>query len=111
MVLNMLYGLYPDFVGRRAIFVGNGTGPSSYTTGGDTVTLNLPNYYIDALSGDVLTVSGTYFVRPIPSAIGPRAIWKLVWYYATGGSINTQVSSAVDLSAEQLQIGGFCGQF
>jgi hypothetical protein len=111
MVLNVLYGLYPDFVGRRAIIVGNGTGPALYVTGGDTVTLNLPNYYIDALAGEVLTVSGNYYVRPIPSAVGPRAVWKLKWYYATGASANTEVTASTVLSSEQLQIGGFCGQF
>ena len=65
--------LYPDFIGRRATFVGSGTGPTSYVFGtGDLVTLNLPSYYIDALLGGVTSVSGKYVVYPNPAGIGAR---------------------------------------
>jgi hypothetical protein len=117
MQLTLLKG-YPDFVGKRATFVGYGSGPASYTqftaatapavgTGGDPVALPLPNYYIDTL-GSATTVSGTYYVRPASSGVGPRQRWALVWYVT---ATNAQVAAAVNLSAEQLQIGGLCGQY
>jgi hypothetical protein len=118
MQLTLIKG-YPDFVGKRANFVGWGSGPASYTqftaatapavaTGGDPVTLPLPNYYIDAVDSGGLTVSGTYYVRAIQSGVGARQTWRLVWYVTTG---NAQVGAAVNLSAEQIQIGGKCGQY
>ena len=101
--------LYPDFVGRRAIFVGFGTGPALYSqTAGDVVSLNLPNYYIDAIGGAVSTVSGTYYVRPRPAGTGVRQAWTLDWFVT---ATNAKVANAVNLSAEQVQLGVFCGQF
>jgi hypothetical protein len=109
MVVNMAEGLYPDFVGRRMIFAGNGTGPASYTTGGDPVTLSNSRLYIDViLSGGALTVDGTYYVLAIPSGTGVRPTWKLKWY-AVGGT--TEVAAATNLSTKTLIVGGFCGQF
>lgn len=107
MQLTLLKG-YPDFVGKRATFVGWENGPVSYSqTTGDIVTLPLPNYYIDAILGGVNTVSGTYYVRPAPVGVGPRQTWTLFWYTAAGAS----VANAVNLSAEKLQVGGLCGQY
>jgi hypothetical protein len=117
MQLTLLKG-YPDFVGKRATFVGWGNGPASYSqytagiapaagTGGDPISLPLPNYYIDAASGG-MSVSGTYYARATSSGVGPRQTWKLVWYVA---GTNAQVAAAVNLSAEQIQIGGNCGQY
>jgi hypothetical protein len=118
MQLTLLKG-YPDFVGKRATFVGFGSGPASYTqltavtapavaTGGDPVAVPLPNYYIDSIDGPGLTVSGTYYVRPVSSGVGARQKWALIWYVA---ATNAQVAAAVNLSAEQVQIGGKCGQY
>jgi hypothetical protein len=119
MQLTLLKG-YPDFVGKRATFVGYGSGPASYVqlvqgvapaagTGGDPLTFLLPNYYIDSIdSAGVLTVSGKYFVRAISSGVGARQKWALVWYVTTGGA---EVGAGVILSAEQIQIGGKCGQY
>ena len=100
--------LYPEFVGRRALFVGSGTGPSSYTTGGDPVTLNLPNYYIDFLCGGVATTDGDYWVVAVPSGAGTRQTWSVIWY--TIGTI-TQVAATTNLSAHTLQRAAFVGQF
>lgn len=102
---------YPDFVGKRATFVGFGTGPASYNqTTGDVVTLPMPNWYIDALNcGGTMTVSGTYFVRAWSSSgIGPRQTWALRWYVSSGGA---EVSASTNLSAEKLQISLSVGQY
>jgi len=102
--------LYPEYVGRRGIFVGIGTGgPVSYSqTTQDPVTVALNPYYIDAFAGDALTVSGTYIVRFKPAATGTRQAWTAVWYVAATGA---QVAAAVNLSAEKIQVGFFGGQF
>jgi hypothetical protein len=108
MLLTLLKG-YPDFVGKRATFVGFGTGPTSYSqTTGDVVSLPLPNYYIDAIGGAPLSVSGTYYVRAQPAGTGARQAWTLHWYVT---STNNEVAAAVNLSAEKIQIPGNCGQY
>lgn len=108
MQLTLLKG-YPDFVGKRAIFVGYGSGPASYnSTTGDPVAMPLPNWYIDMIDGGANTVSGTYFVRAQPAGTGARQAWALFWY-ATSNA--TPVNNATNLSAEKIQIGGKCGQY
>jgi hypothetical protein len=100
--------LYPEFVGRRALFVGSGTGPTLYnSTTGDVVTLAVPNYYIDAIPGGVQTVSGTYWVQPRPSGTGARQTWALHWFVTSTGA----EAGAINLSAESVQLGAFVGQF
>lgn len=87
--------LYPEFAGRRGLFVGSGTGPTSYVSGtGDLVTLNLPNYYIDALIGGEVSISKNYVVYADPTGTGARQQWYLRWFAATaaaagGGSVVT----------------------
>lgn len=109
MILNVIgTGLYPDFVGRRQIYVGSGTGPKSYnSTTGDVIALGDPRLYIDAVLGAPLSVSGTYFVRPQPAGTGVRQSWTLHWYVTAGGA----EAGAIDLSAEKVQLGLFVGQF
>jgi hypothetical protein len=99
---------YPDFVGKRAIFVGWENGPKSYSqTTGDIITLPMPNYYIDAIVGGINSVGGVYQVRAQPVGVGPRQQWALFWYLAVG----TSVTNGTDLSAIQIQLSGFCGQY
>jgi len=101
--------LYPEFVGRRGIFVGTATGPLSYSqTTGDPVTLSKTPYYIDAFAGNATTVSGTYEVKFHPAALGTRQSWIAVWFVVSTGA---QVANAVNLSAEKIQVGLFGGQF
>lgn len=119
MQLTLLKG-YPDFVGKRATFVGFGNGPASYTqvaaatapaaaTGGDQIILPLPNYYIDSIdSSGQLSVSGTYFVRVITSGVGARQTFRLMWFVT---ATNAQVAASTNLSAESIQIGGKFGQY
>ena len=114
MVVTLLDGLYPDFVGRRQLFCGNGNGPAAYVTGGDPTTLNNPRLYIDVLFGGVMTVSGNYVVYAVPAGVGVRQTWKLVWFHTTtagGATVGAQATNGANLSAEQLQVGGFFGQF
>ena len=108
MQITFLKG-YPDFVGKRATFVGFGNGPASYSqTTGDVVTIPLSNWYIDAVGGGVMSVSGTYFVRSQAAGTGARQAWTLHWYASSGGA---EVSNAVNLSAEKLQLSGNIGQY
>jgi len=88
--------LYPEFVGRRGTFVGNGTGPASYVpVTGDPVTLALPNYYIDALCDGVESTDGKYNLQVYPAASGTRQQWYARWFYVG----NTQGVDGVSASA------------
>lgn len=101
---------YPDRVGKRFIWAGFGTGPSSYVTGGDPLTLPGFQNYIDSVdSSGILSVSGTYIIRAIPSIGGARATWKLKWY--TAAAPQTEVSSTTNLSAETFMISGKGGTY
>ena len=111
MQLTLLKG-YPDYVGKRQIFCGNGVGPKSYvqvtaTGGGDPIVVPTFQGYIDAIF-PALSISRTYIVYPVPVAVGPRATWRLKWCTQSSG---TEVTAAVDLSGESVQLGGFCGVY
>jgi len=98
---------YPDNVGKRFAFVVEGTGPSSYdSTNKDILTLPGFQHYPDNFQGYAKTVSGTYYLVISPSLAGRRATWKAVWY-SVGGV--TEVSNAVNLSAEKFILSGFGG--
>lgn len=106
---------YPDEVGKREIFSVSWTGPKSYTntatfaTSGEAFSGSILGFqrYVDLIFSAV-SISGTYIVRGIPTATGARASWRLHWYTESSG---TEVTNAVDLSAESVQIGGFCGKY
>ncbi len=101
---------YPDYVGKRFIWAGNLTGPSSYATGGVNLTLPGLQNYIDSVdTNGSLSVSGTYVYRAIPSGNGPRATWKLKMY--TAAAPQTEVTNATDLSAEKFNIAGKGGRY
>jgi hypothetical protein len=110
----LLHG-YPDLVGKREIFCFNVKGPKPYVntatfaTSGDPVPVNALGYqdYIDVIFSAV-SISGTYIVRGVPTTVGPRPSWNLHWYTESSG---TEVSNGTDLSAESVQIGGFCGKY
>lgn len=110
MILTLLQG-YPDFIGKRQAFAGYGTGPTSYNaTTGDVLTLQNPRLYIDAVFGGVQTVSGTYTIQARPAATGERQAWALHWFVTATGAEVTTVSNTY-LSAEKVQLGGYCGQY
>jgi hypothetical protein len=99
--------LYPEFVGRRGLFVGIGTGPTAYVAGAaDSVTLALPNYYIDALCGGVMSTDGSTYAIVGPSGSGTRQTWNLYYYVASTGA-----RASGNLSTMTFQIAAFVGQF
>jgi hypothetical protein len=109
MQLTLLHG-YPDFVGRRQILCGYGTGPKSnvqLASGGDVVTIPTFKQVVDILF-PALTLSGTYIAYPFPTATGPRKTWAIKWVTASSGA---EVGAGVDLSGESIQLGGFGGVY
>jgi hypothetical protein len=85
-------GLYTAGQGRVVPI--DHTGPSSYTTGGET--------YGNQNSQTGPSKSGNYFVYAYPSN---QKQFKLVWVTATTGiPTTTQVTAAVDLSAETVRL-------
>lgn len=89
------------------------TGPASYTTGGETfgsinnqtgiTVLGLATLdFVDPIGP---TNSGNYFVYAIPTGIGERKTFTLVWVTATTGiPTSTQVTNGTNLSAETVRI-------
>lgn len=92
MQLTLFQG-YPDRVGRRFIWAGYGTGPLSYAATGDSLVLPLFNNYIDVAFA-ALTDSGAYWVTPLPSGLGPRASWVLLY----SGVLGTVASVAQNVA-------------
>jgi hypothetical protein len=109
MTLTLLPG-YPDRIGKRFAWVGYAAGSASYATGGDSIVIPGFQNYIDIIdSSGGLTVSGTYYVRAIPSAGGKRPTWKLKWYAAV--TPFAEVTNGTVLSAEIIQLSGFGGTY
>jgi len=99
--------LYPDFVGKRAIFTGYGTGPvSSSNTVGDVLSVALPSYYVDAFL-DGASIDGLYTVIGFPTAITPRSPINLFYYTKAGA----QVTPGTNLSGSTFMISCFVGQY
>lgn len=80
------------------------TGPTSYTTGGETIgtSNNLTGISTQGLStldyiGGGGSVSGTYYTIGFPVGTGSRKTYKLMWFVVATGA---QVAAAVNLSAE-----------
>lgn len=79
-------GLYPDFIGKRSVFAGIGTGPANYTTQvGDPVSLNISPFYIDSMWGG-LDTSGTYKVEFYSKSTGTRQQWFARFIVANTGA-------------------------
>lgn len=104
--LTLLKG-YPDYIGKRLAWCGDQSGPNPYVTGGDPTALPQYQNYIDSIHGSI-SLSGTYYVRALPSGSGARATWKLKWIVA---ATNTEVANGVDLSAETVRLDGFGGVY
>jgi hypothetical protein len=89
------------------------TGPVSYSTGGETIG-QINNQtgitvqglgVLDDVVGAGLSVSGSYWVLPQPVGTGERKTYKLLWFTASAGVPTlTQVSAAVNLSAETVRL-------
>jgi hypothetical protein len=111
MQITFLKG-YPDYVGKRFVFVAYGSGPASYvqvtaTGGGDPLVLPVYGAYLDFVGG-ATSVSRTYTLRPVPVAVGNRPSYRLQWIVVATG---LEVAGGVNLSAESAQIGGFGGVY
>jgi hypothetical protein len=112
MQITFLKG-YPDYVGKRFIWAGSGSGPASYVntgtngTSGDPLIFPRFQNYIDTANGD-FTVSGTYYVHAQQASVAGRPAWRLRWYVS---ATNAEVANGVNLSAEQLIVGGFGGVY
>jgi hypothetical protein len=99
--------LYPDFVGRRSIFVGSGVGPASPSaTVGDPITLALPNYYIDAILEGSST-DGSTFIQAFPNGVGPRATWSCFYY----SKATPTAPITTNLATTTFVVSAFVGQF
>ena len=97
-------------IGQGKAIPVNHTGPASYATGGETygsinnqtgvVLVRLVRY---VAAGP--TNSGNYFVYAYPTGTGESKTYKLVWVTATTGiPTTTQVTAAVNLSAENVRL-------
>lgn len=101
-------------VGQGRMIPVDHKGPSSYATGGETLgqtnnqtgitTLGLG--ILDAVLGSGSpSVSGNYAVIVKPVGAGEQKTFKLIWVTATAGiPSTTQVTAAVDLSAELVKL-------
>lgn len=109
MQITLLDGLYPDFVGKRSLFVGVGTGPATYTTGtGDPVTLNINPFYVDQIAGGVLDTTGTYIATFYLKTTGVRQQWYARYNVASTGA---EYAGGAALKNLVWQVGGIGGQF
>ncbi len=89
------------------------TGPTSYTTGGETlgsinnqtgVTL-LGLATIDFVGVEGVAASGSYWCMVQPVGNGEGKTFKLLWFTATAGVPTlTQVTSTTDLSAQHVRL-------
>ena len=108
---NTTIGIYPKGQGKDIVF--DHTGPTSYTTGGETIG-NINNQTgisflglatIDFLDVMGTAVSGNYAVLAQPIGTGSRKTVKLLWVTATAGiPSTTQVTNATNLSAETVRL-------
>jgi hypothetical protein len=88
MQVTVYPGLFPDFIGKRSVFVGVGTGPASYTTGvGDPVSVNINPFFIDSVTGGgILDTSGTYIATFYSKGTGVRQTWYARYIVASTGA-------------------------
>ena len=90
----------------------NHVGPASYATGGESygTANNQTGITVQGLATMTNVIggpanSGNYFVYAIPQSTGESKTFKLVWVTATTGiPTTTQVTAAVNLSAETVRL-------
>lgn len=114
--MNVSYVYQSAQVGEFRPAVLTGSGPSSYSqTNGDVVYNAATSEYLSVVNACV-TKSGTYTLLPRPTTTGqvragaPSATqsgWTWHWYTTAG---MTEVSNAVDLSAEVVQFSALVTQ-
>lgn len=97
---------YVDVWGKHAAGAIDHTGPTSYTTGGQT--LKAASYglrSLDFVQGS-LSSSGTYFVRSEPVGKGSKTTYKLLWFVT---ATNAEVAATTNLSGETVRLFAFGG--
>lgn len=118
MQLTVQHG-YPDLIGRKRVYVGTGTAPTSYTiwatgtppTGGDPIT-GLPfQTYIDSIPGVAVSTDGTYIAIPQAYGVGPRQTWVLRYFAFTNTGVGSEATTGTNLSTKKFQIFFIGGQY
>lgn len=100
-------------IGQGKIIPVDHKGPSSYTTGGETLgqsnsqtgisVLGLAT--LDFVCACAVAVSGNYAVYVKPVGSGEQKTFKLIWVTATSGiPSTTEVTSTTNLSAETVKL-------
>lgn len=104
--MNAQFVMPPAHVGSHEVWLMYGSGPSSYSqTTGDVIQVG-GGQYLEALHGDVLTVSGNYIARPMPSVVNSlRPTWAWKWFYSGQGQ-TLGVDGVVIASAGSSQTNG-----
>jgi hypothetical protein len=114
-----LFSGYPDNVGRRHTFCGQGFGPAAgvyipfnETTlhGGDPVQPVRFQWYFDSIWPTIANdeqAGISYLIWPIPLGPGPRNQWVLKYTLTTG----VQIGAGLDLSHLNVILAGFGGQY
>jgi len=97
---------YVDIWGKHAAGAIDHVGPTSYATGGQTLTA--ARYGLRSLDyvGGGLSNSGTYYAVGKPVGRGAKTTYKLVWFVT---ATNAEVAAAVNLSAETVRLFAFGG--
>lgn len=101
---------YPTAIAQKAIWIGDHSGPLSYTTGGETVTAQNLGFLrnLSAVVPMGVSVSGNYCVQADFTAKGNRTTCKLIWLYSPLNALSqtawTQVAAAVNLSGETIKL-------
>lgn len=99
---------YVDVIGKHGLWIGEHTGPASYTawaapaTGGDVI--KAPQFglrSIDFVSPAGVDTSGIYNVRPQCTGTGSRQSWVLIWYTTATG---VQVAQGTNLSGITIRL-------
>jgi len=94
--------LQPQSLGEVFISARNIVGPSSYTTGGVTISANtFAMLTLKILLSDSLDSTSTYFVR-FKNRVGAGSpTMTVVWYVAATGA---EVAATTDLSASSVRV-------
>lgn len=90
---------YPANAGGKVVGPYFISGPNPYAPGVGQQLKIASLRSIDYV-GEVMSVSGTYFVRCKPSALGTPNSWNLLWYVSATGA----EAGALNLSAESVQV-------
>ena len=94
---------YPSFTSNKRMLVTNHFGPTSYTTGGETVAIRpLGMGGADWVGQWANSLSGLYYgMIFLPAKLGPVSQVTIQWFEFAGGG---EVANGTNLSAETLRL-------